>query len=172
MARRRYRHNGAVEPAIEIRAAGRSDIGPLLDLYRQLHPDDPPLALPEAVTLWERSLLYPGSEILIGVKDGEIVSTCALVVVPNLTRGGRPYALIENVVTASSQRKRGFGAAVMKAAIAAAWRQDCYKVMLLTGTNDPATLKFYHDAGFEQNKTGFQIRRSAGRPTDSRRQVC
>ena len=152
-----------MEPAIEIRAAARSDLEQLIDLYRQLHPDDPSLVLSEAVALWERFSLYPGSEILIGVKDDE-VATCALVVVPNLTRGGRPYALIENVVTASAHRKRGYGAAVLKAAIAAAWRQGCYKVMLLTGTVDPATLKFYHDAGFEQNKTGFQIRRPSGRP--------
>jgi hypothetical protein len=39
----------------------------------------------------------------------------------------------------------------------------CYKVMLLTGSNDPATPRFYEDAGFEQSKTGFQARRiSAG----------
>jgi len=31
--------------------------------------------------------------------------------------------------------------------------------MLLTGSKTPATLKFYKDVGFEQNKTGFQIRR-------------
>jgi hypothetical protein len=36
--------------------------------------------------------------------------------------------------------------------------QDCYKVMLLTGSKNPATLKFYSDVGFEQNKTGYQIR--------------
>ncbi len=26
--------------------------------------------------------------------------------------------------------------------------------MLLTGSKQPATLKFYHDVGFEQNKAG------------------
>lgn len=33
------------------------------------------------------------------------------------------------------------------------------QVMLLTGLKRPAILKFYQDAGFDQNKTGFQIRR-------------
>ena len=78
--------------------------------------------------------------------------------VPNLTRGGLPYGLIENVVTGSKYLKQGHGAAVLKHAIAAAWKLDCYKVMLLTGSKDPATLKFYQGVGFEQNKTGFQIR--------------
>ena len=31
--------------------------------------------------------------------------------------------------------------------------------MLLTGSKNPATLRFYEDAGFEQSKTGFQARR-------------
>ena len=47
---------------------------------------------------------------------------------------------------------------MLRAAIAAAWQQRCYKVMLLTGSTGPATLKFYREAGFEQNKSGFQIR--------------
>ncbi len=29
----------------------------------------------------------------------------------------------------------------------------------MTGRNDPGTLDFYRRAGFEQSKTGFQIRR-------------
>jgi hypothetical protein len=32
--------------------------------------------------------------------------------------------------------------------------------MLLTGSTDPATLRFYENCGFLQNKTGFQIRRT------------
>jgi hypothetical protein len=31
--------------------------------------------------------------------------------------------------------------------------------MLMTGSKKPSTLAFYASAGFEQNKTGFQIRR-------------
>jgi hypothetical protein len=35
--------------------------------------------------------------------------------------------------------------------------------MLLTGSKDPATLRFYEEAGFEQSKTGFQARRIPAR---------
>lgn len=80
-------------------------------------------------------------------------------VIPNLTRGGRPYALIENVVTHADHRQRGHGRALLHAAVAAAWEAGCYKVMLMTGSKRPETLRFYADAGFEQSKTGFQIRR-------------
>jgi GNAT superfamily N-acetyltransferase len=107
----------------------------------------------------EQLLLYPGSSILIGIRVDIIVATCTLIVIPNLTRGGAPYALIENVVTDVQHRKRGYGKLILDAAKAAAWRHGCYKVMLLTGSKDPATLRFYEEVGFEQTKTGFQARR-------------
>ena len=96
---------------------------------------------------------------MIGVAEHAIVASCTLIVIPNLTRGGQPYGLIENVVTHVAFRERGFGKQLLQAAVAAAWQADCYKVMLLTGSKDPATLRFYAEAGFEQSKTGFQARR-------------
>lgn len=102
---------------------------------------------------------YNGSAILAGKVDEVIVASCTLIVIPNLTRKGRPYALIENVVTHSSWRQLGFGAAVLKAAADRAWEKGCYKVMLMTGSKDYGTLTFYEKVGFEQSKTGFQMRR-------------
>lgn len=144
---------------MKIRFAEREDIPHLLELYRHLDPNDKETAVEDAIKSWEQLQLYPGSNILIGCLDQTIVTTCTLVVIPNLTRGGTPYALIENVVTDAAFRNRGLGKAILKAATEAAWHAGCYKVMLLTGSTRPATLRFYHGAGFEQNKTGFQIRR-------------
>jgi GNAT superfamily N-acetyltransferase len=104
-------------------------------------------------------LRYPGSSVFLGLRDNAVVTTCTLIVIPNLTRGGTPYALIENVVTDAGHRQQGYGKAILKAAMSAAWRHDCYKVMLLTGSKNPATLRFYQEVGFEQSKTGFQARR-------------
>jgi GNAT superfamily N-acetyltransferase len=141
-----------------IRSLEQADLPALLELYRDLNPSDPPLALADATSAWRQLSNYAGSAIFVGVIEKALVTSCTLVVVPNLTRGGLPYALIENVVTSSKHRKQGHGAAILKRAIAEAWKHDCYKVMLLTGSKNPATLKFYSGVGFEQNKTGFQIR--------------
>jgi len=148
-----------------IRPATQGDLNPLQELYRHLNPGDPAPDLAEAGRILDQFSQYPGSTVLLGICDETIAATCTLVVIPNLTRGGAPYALIENVVTDPRYRKRGFGKAVLSEAVSLAWQHGCYKVMLLTGSEDPATLKFYGDVGFEQSKTGFQVRKIPARKT-------
>lgn len=144
---------------LHIRAATQDDLPGLLELYRQLHPEDPHLSLEPALQIWRQFTHYKGNEVFVGFVESKLVTTCTLVVVPNLTRGGSSYALIENVVTGSLYRKQGFGHAILRTAIAQAWTLNCYKVMLLTGSKNPDTIRFYYQTGFEQSKTGFQIRK-------------
>lgn len=150
--------NGRMGEDFTIRPVARADVPALLALYKHLNPGDPELDIASAGDSLERIPDYPGSAVLVGLRDDVIVTSCTLIVIPNLTRGGAPYGLIENVVTDPGHRKRGYGKAVLTAAFEIAWQNDCYKVMLLTGSKRPSTLKFYEDVGFEQKKTGFQIR--------------
>jgi GNAT superfamily N-acetyltransferase len=148
-----------MEDELQIISATKDDLPSLLKLYRHLISDDPILNEADASKILDQLHKYQGSSILIGLIDGEIVSSCTLIIIPNLTRGGTPYALIENVVTDERFRKRGYGHAILKSATDTAWKHGCYKVMLLTGSNAPVTLQFYEKSGFKQTKTGFQIRR-------------
>ena len=91
--------------------------------------------------------------------NGPLASKRGGIIVPNLTRGGASYALIENVVTHAEHRRRGYAGALIGYAVNEAWKAGCYKVMLLTGSKNPATLRFYENCGFLQDKTGYQIRR-------------
>ena len=142
-----------------VRALVESDMPHLQKLYRYLDADNTEIPLNEALQRWEMLKRYPYSNIFVACKDDMAVASCTLIVIPNLTRVGAPYALIENVVTHPDHRRQGLGTAVLYAAVETAWQAGCYKVMLMTGSKQPSTLKFYQDAGFEQNKTGFQIRR-------------
>lgn len=146
-----------------IRAADQADLPALLDLYRHLAPDDERCPDDEAADILGRLRGFAGSAVLIGLLDNDLVASCTVIVIPNLTRGGTPYALIENVVTDADHRNRGLGKTILKAAIDHAWATDCYKVMLMTGSKKPSTLAFYEAAGFEQTKTGFQARRLPAR---------
>ena len=88
--------------------------------------------------------------------DGALAGSCTLALIPNLTRGGRPYGIIENVVTRADLRGRGIGTALMRHALELCWAQGCYKVMLQTGRKDEEIMRFYEGAGFQRGvKTGF-----------------
>ncbi|WP_027683581.1 GNAT family N-acetyltransferase [Rhizobium leguminosarum] len=142
-----------------IRAAARGDLPCLMTLYRHLSPTDPVLDEALAEERFSAILAQPGMTVFIGYAGDVAAATVTSVVVPNLTRSGAPYGLIENVVTHADHRKRGYAGAVIRHAIADAWNAGCYKVMLLTGSKNPATLRFYENCGFVQDKTGYQIRR-------------
>jgi GNAT superfamily N-acetyltransferase len=140
----------------EIRLAETADLSGLLALYRHLHTVDARLSEPTVVErVWTTMLAHSGLKCIVASSDGILVSSCCLMIIPNLTRGCRPYALVENVVTHTDFRRRGFGAAVVKRAMSLAWEADCYKAMLMTGSTRPGTHRFYEHCGFRPDKTGF-----------------
>lgn len=146
-----------MEPVI--RKIHVDELEQLLQLYTDLHKHDAPLERGEGLDKqWDRMLANPGMEIWVIESEGKLSASCTLVIVDNLTRGGRPYALIENVVTREDQRRRGFGHAVLRQAIESARAQGCYKVMLMTGAKREEVLQFYEGVGFVKGvKTGFII---------------
>ncbi len=137
---------------MEIRLIAQSELQQLLALYAHLHADDEPLpdggALEE---IWKELLESNRYRYLGAYVDGRLVSSCSITIVPNLTRGGRPYGLIENVVTHADHRGHGYAKAVLHDALSFAWGEGCYKVMLMTGRKDEATLRFYESAGFDRH---------------------
>ena len=155
--------NRSKQEGFSIRAAHAADLEGLAALYPHLNPSDEPISRDLATARLDAINQIPGSTVLLGLLHDELVASCTLIVIPNLTRGGKPYALIENVVTNALHRGQGYGTRILRAAVAAAWEAGCYKVMLMTGSKQPSTLKFYENAGFEQSKTGFQIRRISAR---------
>lgn len=139
-----------------IREAKEADLQGLLHLYTQLHSNELPDNSKKLNALWQRILLDNNHHIVVAEVNGQIVSSCVIVIIPNLTHQQRPYALIENVVTAEPFRKKGLATACLGYAKAIASSQDCYKIMLLTGSKQDSTLNFYERAGYNKNdKTAF-----------------
>ena len=141
---------------IMIKEALKSDLSQLLQLYEQLHSNPRPEPTEALEQLWERILVDRNRHIIIAEAEGKIVSACELVVVPNLTHQQRPYALVENVITDEKFRNRGFASACLNYAREIAMADNCYKIMLLTGSKQEATHRFYEKAGYNKNdKTAF-----------------
>jgi len=145
---------------IPVRNACNADLSAILELYQQLSPLVPVADAAQAPAVWQDLLARPGVTVLIADHDGQASATCTLVIVPNLTRGGRPYAFVENVVTRCGLRGRGYGRAVLDAALSRAWNAGCYKAMLLSGRKEESGVPaFYERLGFRRGvKTGFEAR--------------
>ena len=150
----------AARDGIVITRATENDLRSLLELYRYLNPDDPVLPQDDRLQQQWRDILGNDALHYVVARAGDrLVSTCALSIIPNLTRNARPYGLIENVVTHPDYRKQGIGTQVLHYALSIAWKHHCYKVMLLTGSKTEATLRFYEQAGFVRGeKTGFVVK--------------
>jgi GNAT superfamily N-acetyltransferase len=142
---------------VQFRRVRADELQALVGLYQQLNPADVPLPDEAAVgRVWADFLGDPKIRCLVGVVNDQLAASCTLVVIPNLTRGARPYGLMENVVTHADYRHKGIGTRLLRYALQMAWDCNCYKVMLLTGRQEEATLQFYEKAGFQRGlKTGF-----------------
>ena len=144
------------------RRATFDDLPGLIRLYRFLNPDDP-LIEPQAPTVlehWRRIVDDPRLRYYVvelpSASSALLISTCTLTLVPNLTRGLRPYGVMENVVTDPAHRGQGHATRLLRHALDEAWREGCYKVRLSTGSKRESTLRFYETAGFQRGvKTGF-----------------
>lgn len=143
----------------DVRPLEKGDLEGLLALYAQLIEDDLPIAPALAQSRFDEMLARDGLTVFGGFVDGVLASTCVLIVVPNLTRGGMPYAFIENVVTDAGHRRTGLGRRTVKTAIDAAFAADCYTVRLQTGGTREGTLDFYRSCGFDLTKHGLEVRR-------------
>ncbi len=139
-----------------IREIRPADLHGLLKLYMHLHETGVPEDNGHLRHMWDEILADPHYHIVVCETEEQIVSSCVCVIVPNLTRGVRPYALIENVVTHADFRGRGYATACLNYAKEIAGQSDCYKMMLITGAKSESTLDFYRNAGYSsEGKTAF-----------------
>ena len=139
-----------------VREALRSDLNEILELYLFLHEKEIPEESEHLKMTWEKILADKEHHLSVWEVDGKIVSSCVCVIIPNLTRNVRPYAFVENVVTHGDFRGKGYATECLNYARAIAEDNNCYKMMLLTGSKEPKTLDFYKNAGYNStDKTAF-----------------
>ncbi|MBR2916894.1 MAG: GNAT family N-acetyltransferase [Oscillospiraceae bacterium] len=133
-----------------------NELNSLLELYTHLHETGLPENTEYLEKTWRTICNDENHHIIVCDIEGKIVSSCVCVIIPNLTRNIRPYAFIENVVTHSDYRCKGYATACLEFAKEIALKENCYKMMLLTGTKENSTIQFYEQAGYNKNdKTAF-----------------
>lgn len=139
-----------------IREATKKDLDNILQLYLHLHEESVPEDSEQLRTTWETIMNDVNHHLIVCEIEGKLVASCVCVVIPNLTRNVRPYAFVENVVTHADYRQQGYATACLNYAKQIAEKNQCYKMMLLTGSKRESTLNFYRNAGYNSSdKTAF-----------------
>lgn len=142
--------------SVMIREANKNDLKEILQLYLFLHETSIPEESERLCKTWDHIMNDENHHLIVCEVDGKIVASCVCVVIPNLTRNVRPYAFVENVVTHQDYRQKGYASACLNYAKQIAIENNCYKMMLLTGSKEESTLNFYRNAGYNSSdKTAF-----------------
>jgi GNAT superfamily N-acetyltransferase len=146
--------------AVEIRAATADDLDGILALYTELAGDRPGAAPTGAAAggpILAEILADPHRELLVAVApDGTLVGSVDGILAPNLTRGGRPWAIVENVIVAASARRTGIGSRLFEELRRRAIAAGCYKLQLLSRKQRAEAHAFYASVGFEPVAEGFR----------------
>jgi ribosomal protein S18 acetylase RimI-like enzyme len=145
-----------------IRMATEADLPRVVELLAQLSPGDPSREdvsspLPYNYHLVFREMTRARQQLLVAEARKRIVGTLTLVIVPNLSHRGTPYAVIENVVVDTKQRSRGIGEALVRRAIEEARNTGCYKVSLTSNKRRKDAHRFYERLGFARTHEAFRI---------------
>ena len=142
------------------RTLNENDLERLLELYKHLHPDDYNMQETALQKSWAQITANKNLFRYFVIDDNDtLITSCCVSIIPNLTRGGRPYALIENVITHPDYRRKGAGTLVIQKAVQYAQEQDCYKIMLLSEYTRKEAHAFYRSLGFDDNaKKGFILK--------------
>lgn len=144
---------------MDFRSLTKQDLQSLLELYKQLQPDDTPTSEEKSTSVWQEIENNPDIQYFGAIDNGKVVSTCYAVYIPNLTRNGSGICFIENVVTDKDYRNQGLASKVIDMAIAFAKGKNCYKAILQSGIGRVEAHRFYENKGFDgSSKKAFDIR--------------
>lgn len=138
------------------RNACMEDLHGLLTLFEAVGFSPAAQPYGRARQIWRETI--ESKQVAVFVVDGnnEVAATCTLITAPNLLRGGQQHGFLENVATHPDYQGRGFGRAVVTAALEYAWQVDCYHVLMQSGKTEPRVHTFYKRIGFQSGvRTGY-----------------
>lgn len=99
----------------------------------------------------------PGSELLVAVRDGEVIGCLQLTIIPGLSRRGMRRALLEGVRVGARHRGAKVGEMLVLEAIARARAGGCGVVQLTSDASRVDARRFYERLGFEATHVGMKL---------------
>ncbi|MFF3150483.1 GNAT family N-acetyltransferase [Streptomyces sp. NPDC057927] len=145
---------------LEIRPAASDDVPAIVALLaadplgaQRESPDD----LTPYLAALERLSADPNQHLVVAVREGRVVGTLQLTVLPGLSRKGSTRALIEGVRIHSDERGSGLGTRFIEWAIEESRRQGCQLVELTSDATRTDAHRFYERLGFTASHVGFKL---------------
>ncbi|MBA2945408.1 GNAT family N-acetyltransferase [Streptomyces himalayensis] len=144
---------------LEIRAATAEDIPAIVGMLaddplgaQRESPDD----LQPYTTAYARLAGDPHQHLVVAVRDGRVVGTLQLTIIPGLSRRGSTRSIIEGVRIHADERGSGLGSRLIEWAVDESRRQDCQLVQLTSDATRTDAHRFYERLGFTASHVGFK----------------
>ncbi|MBD3547183.1 MULTISPECIES: GNAT family N-acetyltransferase [Streptomyces] len=145
---------------LEIRPVTADDLASVVAMLA----DDPLGAQresPEDLTPYEEALQRltddPNQHVVVAVREGRVVGTLQLTIVPGLSRRGATRSIIEGVRIHGDERGSGLGTQLIQWAVDESRRQDCRLVQLTSDVTREDAHRFYERLGFTASHVGFKL---------------
>ncbi|MFK0152272.1 GNAT family N-acetyltransferase [Streptomyces sp. NPDC090499] len=145
---------------LDIRTAVADDVPAIVGMLaddplgaRRETPDD----LAPYLSALERLSADPNQQLVVAVREGRVVGTLQLTIIPGLSRRGATRSIIESVRIHADERGSGLGTRFIEWAIDESRRQGCQLVQLTSDTSRVDAHRFYERLGFTASHTGFKL---------------
>ncbi|WP_189174107.1 GNAT family N-acetyltransferase [Streptomyces lasiicapitis] len=145
---------------LEIRPAVADDIPAIVAMLahdplgaQRESPDDLTPYLPA----FERLAADPNQHLVVAVREGRVVGTLQLTIVPGLSRQGATRSIIEAVRVHADERGGGLGTRFIEWAVEESRRQGCQLVQLTSDATRTDAHRFYERLGFTASHVGFKM---------------
>lgn len=137
-----------------VRPATAWDLPAVVTLLGELH--DPPTAINDS-EVWAAIQSQGGRTLLVAEDDTRVVGTADMIIVPNFTHDGRPWAMVENIVVQPERRRSGVARGLLEEVFVRAKAANCYKVQLMSNRQREEAQSFYNAFGFDPSAEGFRL---------------
>jgi GNAT superfamily N-acetyltransferase len=149
--------------APRIRLAEERDVPRVVALYQELTITDSQVEHSRNPSLADYQLIFAEiradrkQKLFVAELQGEVVGTIELLVVPNLSHNGTPFAFLENLIVTEKHRRRGLGRLLLEHAVDLARKSGCHMVELCSDVRRKEAHKLYGSMGFEAQAHCFRL---------------
>jgi len=145
---------------VTIRPASRDDVPVIVAMLA----DDPLGAAREDLgdrltydAAYDRVVADPAQHLVVAERDGRVVGTLQLTVIPGLSRRGATRSVIEGVRVSRDERGTGLGTELVTWAVEESRRLGCTLVQLTSDASRTDARRFYERLGFVASHIGFKL---------------